>query len=689
MPTKNIVPRATDEGEIGTSAKRWEKVHAKTGSFDYIETTTMSSKMYNDGSTIFGDDASDTHEFNGDININSTTPFSQPLNYGSLTVEGPIGGMIELQAANSQVASIYTVTDDLKIRADDSIIFGPNNDTNGRVIFKDDKVGIGQASAGGPHIPVSMLDVSGSTKFGVIAGNLHEFTGTVNIEGDLEASINISASAFYGDGQYLTNLPSAAGTLQDVTDLGSVTTNNITASGYYLGSSGEGIHDEEGTMRIDLQTTSQNAMILRAAENTNAGITGMQNLQINNENGKLAKIQTGKNTAGIRHLNIIDTSHHAPADPNHVARTGSDRGVMFATDITASFINLELRSTEDDSFSALDLVKHNGLGIADTDYFGEAAVSGFRLRYMEDDLQLKIRAGNGATVNDRMAFDRDEDHVIIGGSDTTNLNSNWAALAINSDSGFGGFVSFEQAGTQKAAIFSSNDDLTIKADAEINFQPANISPSPMVLDIGGNLGIGTIAPEVPLDIYNMGGLTLAQSNIQNDSKGYWDVNPGMNIVSSSLGTNFLKCDVTMPANGHMEIETTMLVQSVLGASSADSNQLDLALYLSGTAISSWTQMGDSFFVSTLNVQEVFNHINGDGSENHLKQLVTARWVIYQPVVIPAGTNFSVAIGAAGSYVGAGTLTLRYCDAGSGDYYPPLTIKALTSVVPDTAPGNMP
>jgi hypothetical protein len=621
MPTKNIVPRATDEGEIGTSAKRWEKVHAKTGSFDYIETTTMSSKMYNDGSTIFGDDASDTHDFTGSVRVEGEISASLSVSASAFT-----GGAFHLTGA--LIPRIY---------------LNPPATTSNYI----------------------RLNSSGD-------GFLYKGPG--EFYGNITASNNghVSASAFYGDGQYLTNLPITPGTLQDVTDLGSVTTNNITASGYYLGSSGEGIHDDDGTMRIDLQTTSQNAMILRAAENTNAGITGMQNLQINNENGKLAKIQTGKNTAGIRHLNIIDTSHYAPADPNHVARTGSDRGVLFATDITASFINLELRSTEDDSFSALDLIKHNALGIADTDYFGEAAASGFRLRYMEDDLALKIQSGDGTTVEDRLVIERDTGRVGIGKSNPSTL----LHVSGNSD------VYFQVDNTEVESTLRVSGTSTF--NNFVNFQTTGLSPYFIGDATNSRIGIGTQVPRVPLDIYEMGGLTLAQSNIQNDSKGYWDISTVDTIISSSAG-DYLKCDVTMPANEHLEIEANVFVHSQLGTVASNENELYLGLHMSGSSLGPWADVPDAFCASLQTPKLILHHRNSDASEVDLMEMVTAKWVLRHGA-LPAGTNFSVAISAKADTDGTGAMTLRYCDVGS-TYYPPLTIKALTSVVPDTSPGS--
>ena len=50
------------------------------------------------------------------------------------------------------------------------------------------------------------ISSTGSTKFGDTSDDLHQFTGSLNVLGNLSASVNISASAFYGDGSNLSNV---------------------------------------------------------------------------------------------------------------------------------------------------------------------------------------------------------------------------------------------------------------------------------------------------------------------------------------------------------------------------------------------------------------------------------------------------------------------------------------------------
>ena len=47
---------------------------------------------------------------------------------------------------------------------------------------------------------VSYLSASGDSKFGDTAGDTHQFTGSVEVLGQISSSAEVSASAFWGDG---------------------------------------------------------------------------------------------------------------------------------------------------------------------------------------------------------------------------------------------------------------------------------------------------------------------------------------------------------------------------------------------------------------------------------------------------------------------------------------------------------
>lgn len=99
-----------------------------------------------EGSTVFGDTLDDTHIFTGSIYIT-----------GSLTLSGSISGLIP---------SIGSSTDNAIVRWDG---VGGNKIQNSNVVIDD---------SGNTYIS-GTLDVTGSSKFGYLNSEIHQFTGSV------------------------------------------------------------------------------------------------------------------------------------------------------------------------------------------------------------------------------------------------------------------------------------------------------------------------------------------------------------------------------------------------------------------------------------------------------------------------------------------------------------------------------
>ncbi len=112
MATKNIVPRADGEGELGTSSKKWSKVQAVTGSFDHIQTTTMTSEIYSEGSTKFGDTSDDTHIFTGSAAVYSDNGVT--LQATSSTPSGTLyqHNFLNITTADGNTAATFRTTVD-------------------------------------------------------------------------------------------------------------------------------------------------------------------------------------------------------------------------------------------------------------------------------------------------------------------------------------------------------------------------------------------------------------------------------------------------------------------------------------------------------------------------------------------------------------------------------------------------
>ena len=175
MATKNVVPRTGSEGEIGTSAKPWNKGH-----FNYLSVTGSDSTGID-----FGTDAEQ--------------------------LRGPV--------------SVQTYADQIKIAAQDGhlILSGTGADVK---VFSSNEINLnapaivldGALVANNEatfHAAVTIngdLDVSGSSRFGNELTDTHIFTGsfhqtgsgatsyfkdTIDVEGNLTASGHVSASNLY------------------------------------------------------------------------------------------------------------------------------------------------------------------------------------------------------------------------------------------------------------------------------------------------------------------------------------------------------------------------------------------------------------------------------------------------------------------------------------------------------------
>ena len=121
------------------------------------------------GTTHFGTDCTDKHEFTGSVEISCSLAVEGLVDIiGDLDVEGEVqitGSLIASSSAGHQV-------------------FGPlevNNPFNQFLINSSGFVGIGSE----PVSPLAELHVFGETIFGEVLGNKHQFTGSVCITGSL------------------------------------------------------------------------------------------------------------------------------------------------------------------------------------------------------------------------------------------------------------------------------------------------------------------------------------------------------------------------------------------------------------------------------------------------------------------------------------------------------------------------
>jgi len=241
--------------------------------------TDGSVQLREAGGTAFS--GSSTLVFDTDANLKVT---------GSILVKGNISASAEISASaywgdGSNLTGISSVSIDndganrvLTADGDGTMSAESNLTFDGSTMILTGTLNVsGTINANEYNINVTNQNVinltaTGSTKFGDTSDDIHEFTGSVSINGQLSSSVEISASAFYGDGSNLTGI---ASTLDDVTTNGNTTTNNISV-GQITGStlSLTGLTAGTATTSSFLALDSSNNIVLTSSAGGSGGTIG-------------------------------------------------------------------------------------------------------------------------------------------------------------------------------------------------------------------------------------------------------------------------------------------------------------------------------------------------------------------------------------------------------------------------------
>jgi len=185
MATKNFVPRATGQGQIGTTSKKWDKHIAISGSYTYLSSSVLTF-------TSIGGDASGS--------ITSTGSFGRLEIAGnsSLTGDLTIGGNITIGDADTDSLSVSAdLTSNLIPNASDSYNLGSATKRWNNLFLS------GSVSAsGGPHhfegnvglgnyAPPEVLTVKGDIS---ASGDFHGLSGTLTLGGSISGSATSTGS---------------------------------------------------------------------------------------------------------------------------------------------------------------------------------------------------------------------------------------------------------------------------------------------------------------------------------------------------------------------------------------------------------------------------------------------------------------------------------------------------------------
>ena len=185
MATKNFVPRATGQGQIGTTSKKWLRHTAISGSFTHVSASVFQV------TDLLGD-------ISGSITSTGSFGRLEVAGNSSLTGDLTLGGNIQIGDAT---------TDSITITADLSSSLIPN---------VSDAYNLGSATqrwnnlflsgsvsaSGGPHhfegnvglgnyAPPEVLTVTGDIS---ASGDFHGLSGTLTLGGNISGSSTSSAS---------------------------------------------------------------------------------------------------------------------------------------------------------------------------------------------------------------------------------------------------------------------------------------------------------------------------------------------------------------------------------------------------------------------------------------------------------------------------------------------------------------
>ena len=190
MATKNFVPRATGQGQIGTSSKKWLRHNAISGSFTHVSASVFQV------TDLLGD-------ISGSISSTGSFGRLEVAGNSSLTGDLTIGGNITIGDADTDSLSVSAdLTSNLIPNASDSYNLGSATKRWNNLFLS------GSVSAsGGPHSFFGNVGVGTTvpSQLLTVAGNI---SGSGNL--DIDGNVTASGDAYFGSSVGIgTNNPGA------------------------------------------------------------------------------------------------------------------------------------------------------------------------------------------------------------------------------------------------------------------------------------------------------------------------------------------------------------------------------------------------------------------------------------------------------------------------------------------------
>ena len=257
MATKNFVPRATGQGQIGTTSKKWLRHNAISGSFTHVSASVFQV------TNLLGDISGST---------SSTGSFGrlEVAGNSSLTGDLTIGGNITIG---------YAATDSLVISADLSSSLIPNasdiyNLGSATQRWNNLFLSGSVAASGGPHSFFGNIGVGTTvpSQLLTVAGNISG-SGNLDIDGNMTASGDVYLGGSVGVGT--VNPPQKLTIKGNISGSGNLDIDgNVTASGdAYFGSNvGIGTNNPDARLHVSASKMGHGLYVSGSAGSPQVGI---------------------------------------------------------------------------------------------------------------------------------------------------------------------------------------------------------------------------------------------------------------------------------------------------------------------------------------------------------------------------------------------------------------------------------